>query len=62
MFHRQHRPGARCVFDFGWHDFNRLGYREHRCPARATSFVLCCRCHESFVELSEVVAYQFTSI
>ena len=41
------RFGARCAFDFGWHDFNRLGYREHRRPARATSLVLCARCRES---------------
>ncbi|CAE7684249.1 DEGP1 [Symbiodinium sp. KB8] len=26
-----------CVFDFGWHDFNRLGYREHRYIHRSPS-------------------------
>eukprot|EP00439_Symbiodinium_sp_Y106_P071552 s470_g12.t2 len=26
-----------CAFDFGWHDFNRLGYREHRYIHRSPS-------------------------
>ncbi|CAE7340950.1 unnamed protein product [Symbiodinium sp. CCMP2592] len=26
-----------CVFDFGWHDFNRLGYREHKYIHRSPS-------------------------
>lgn len=28
-FLERHRDGSLCVFDFGWLDFNRAGYREH---------------------------------
>ena len=25
-----HQDDTLCAYDFGWHDFNRAGYREHR--------------------------------